>query len=107
MCVTLTPQSVRIAVRVQPRSARGRVVGVHAGALKVQVTAPPVNGAANQAVVDLLATWLRVPRRAVAVIRGQSSRDKLLEVISDDPVAMARRIEAALARRVDNAQGAD
>jgi uncharacterized protein len=105
--LTLTPRSVRIAVHVQPRSARDRTVGVRAGALKVQVTAPPVAGAANQAVVDLLATWMRVPRRAVTVIRGQSSRDKLLEVTSDDPAGLAERIEAALAGCVDNAQGAD
>ena len=94
-------------MRVQPRSAHDRVVGEHAGALKVQVTAPPVGGAANQAVVDLLAAWVRVPRRAVSVIRGQSSRDKLLEITSDDPTATARRIERALARCVDNPEGAD
>ena len=58
-------------MRVQPRSARDRVVGLHGGALKVQVTAPPVDGAANRAVIELLAEWLGVPRRAVAVVRGQ------------------------------------
>jgi uncharacterized protein (TIGR00251 family) len=105
--LTVTPGSVRITVRVQPRSARDRVVGVYAGALKVQVTAPPVEGAANQAVVDLLAAWLRVPRRAVSVIRGQSSRDKVLEIASGDPAAMAQRIERALAGCVDNPEGAD
>jgi uncharacterized protein YggU (UPF0235/DUF167 family) len=94
--LTLTPRSVRIRVRVQPRSARDRVSGAHAGVVKLQVTAPPVGGAANQAAADLVAAWLSVPRRAVRVAQGASSRDKLLEVSSDDPADLARRIEAAL-----------
>ena len=95
--VTVTATAVRIAVRVQPRSARHRVVGVHNGALKIQVTAPPVEGAANRAVVELLAEWLDVPRGSVAVLRGEGARDKLIEVRSDDPQALAKRI----AGRVD------
>lgn len=95
--LTLTATAVRIAVRVQPRAGRDRVVGAHGGALKVQVTAPPVEGAANQAVVTLLAEWLGVPRRSVAVLRGHATRDKLIEVVSDDPQALA----AAIAARVD------
>jgi uncharacterized protein YggU (UPF0235/DUF167 family) len=71
--------------------------------LRVQVTAPPVDGAANRAVVDLLAEWLGVPRRLVAVIRGELARDKLVEVVSDDPQRLARSIEA----RVDNPEAAD
>ncbi len=95
--LTLTPGSVRIRVRVQPRSGRDRVIGAHAGVLKLHVTAPPVDGAANQAATDLVAAWLSVPRRAVRVAQGGSSRDKLLEVSSDDPPELMRRIEAALA----------
>lgn len=76
---------------------------MHAGVLKVQVTAPPVDGAGNRAVVDLLADWLGVPRRSVVVLRGQSARDKLVEVASDDPEGLARII----AGRVDNPKGAD
>jgi uncharacterized protein (TIGR00251 family) len=95
--VTVTAGAVRIAVRVQPRSAGNRVLGVQAGALKVQVTAPPVEGEANRALVALLAEWLGVPRRSVTVARGQAARDKLVEVASQDPQALARLI----ATRVD------
>ncbi len=96
--LTVTATAVRIAVRVQPRSSRDRVVGPHAGALKVRVTAPPVEGAANQAVIELLAEWLAVPRRSVAIVQGQSGRDKVVEVASDDPAGLARCIEAAVGR---------
>lgn len=101
--VTVTAAAVRIAVRVQPRSARDRVVGVHNGTLKIQVTAPPIEGAANRAVVELLAKWLGVPRGAVAVLRGEAARDKLVEVRSDDPLVLAELI----ATRVDIKEGPD
>ena len=101
--LTVTATAVRISIRVQPRSAKNHIAGVQGSALKVHVTAPPVGGAANRAVVELLAEWLGVPRRAVTVVRGQTGRDKLVAVVSDDPAALARRIAAC----VDIAGGAD
>jgi uncharacterized protein (TIGR00251 family) len=95
--ISVTAGAVRITVRVQPRSAHNRVLGVQGGALKVQVTAPPIDGEANRALVALLAEWVGVPRRSIAVTRGQAARDKLVEVASDDPEALAR----AIAARVD------
>lgn len=85
---------MRLALRVQPRAARSRVVGPHGGALKVQVAAPPVDGAANAAVIDTLAAWLGVPRRALRLVQGQSGRDKLVEITTADPAALAARITA-------------
>ena len=71
---------VRFTVRVQPRASRSEVVGAHGGALKVRLQAPPVDGAANAALVDLLAESLGVPRRAVRVVAGASSRSKTVDV---------------------------
>jgi uncharacterized protein (TIGR00251 family) len=92
--LTTTPSAVRIALRVQPRSAHDRVAGRHGDRLKLQVTAPPVEGAANAAVIALVARWIGVPRRTVTIAQGQAGRDKLVEVASDDPQTLARRIEA-------------
>jgi uncharacterized protein (TIGR00251 family) len=78
---------------VQPRASRDRVVGRHGDALRLQVSAPPLEGQANQAVADLLAAWLGIPRRTVSVLRGHGSRDKLIEIASEDPAALAARIE--------------
>ena len=75
---------VRFAVRVQPRASRTEVVGVHGGALKVRLRAPPVDGAANEALVDYLAEQLGVPRRAVRVVAGAASRAKTVEVDGAD-----------------------
>ena len=76
--------AVRFAVRVQPRNARSAVVGVHAGALKVKLNAAPVDGAANEELLTLLAEWLDVPVRAVTIVSGANARAKFVEVDGSD-----------------------
>lgn len=71
---------VRFGVQVAPRASREAVLGVHDGALKVALTAPPVDGAANEALVAFLARALGVPKRAVRITGGQTSRRKRVEV---------------------------
>jgi uncharacterized protein (TIGR00251 family) len=78
---------VRFAVRLTPRAAREHVDGVVDGVLRVRVTAPPVDGAANEALVRLLAAQLGVPRRDVRLASGESSRQKVIAV--DGPSAEA------------------
>ena len=81
---------VRFAVRVQPRASRSEVAGVLGDALKVRLQAPPVDGAANAALVDFLADALGVPRRAVRIVAGESSRSKVVEVDGVLPAAVER-----------------
>jgi uncharacterized protein len=78
----------RIAIRVQPRAPRDEIAGERAGALLVRVTAPPVEGKANDAVCRLLAKRLGVAPRRVAVVRGGSGRDKVVEVEGVDEEAL-------------------
>jgi conserved hypothetical protein TIGR00251 len=72
--------AVRFPVRVQPRAARSGVAGLHGEALRVRLSAPPVDGAANEELVELLAERLGVPRRDVSIVGGAASRSKLVEV---------------------------
>lgn len=72
--------AVLLAVRVQPRASSNAIVGVHNSELKVRVTAPPVDAAANEAVVRLLADALDCPRSALAIVRGHASRSKVLAI---------------------------
>lgn len=102
---SLHGDALRLAVRVQPRSSRNRVVGTHGEAVKVQVTAPPVEGAANEAVVAVVAEWLGVARRAVAIVQGLSGRDKVVEVTAADPLGLGARVDAALRGLVDKPGG--
>lgn len=72
--------TIRFAVRVQPRASRSETCGIHGGALKVRLQAPPVDGAANEALVELVAELLRIPRRQVRIVAGATSRSKVVEV---------------------------
>jgi uncharacterized protein (TIGR00251 family) len=84
--------SALIAVRVTPRSSRDAIEGVDAsGALRVRVTAPPVDGAANTAVVKLLARTLGLPRGAVTVVSGSTSRHKRCGIDGRTTAELQRR----------------
>jgi uncharacterized protein len=95
------PTVLRLQIHLQPRAARTRIVGRHGGAIKVQVQAPPVDGAANAALIDLLTTVLEVPRRTIRIIHGATGRDKVVEIDAADPAACLQRLEALLLPRVD------
>jgi hypothetical protein len=68
------------AVRVQPRASRNAVEGEWQGALKVRLTAPPVDDKANSALCTFLAEQLNIPRSAVRILAGERSRNKRVEV---------------------------
>jgi uncharacterized protein len=80
----------RIAVRVQPRARKDEIVGERDGVLVVRVTAPPVEGKANEAVRKLLAKRLGIAPGRVSVVRGAGSRDKLVEIDGMDDEAVRR-----------------
>ena len=72
--------AVRLSVHVQPRASRDGIAGVHGGALRVRVSAPPVEDAANDAAVALIASALGVKSRAVRIVGGRTSRRKIVEI---------------------------
>ena len=84
--------AVRFAVHVQPRASRSEIVGMQGGAIKVRLAAPPVDGAANEALVELIATSLDVPRRAVRIVSGATSRAKTVEVEGAGAAAVRRLV---------------
>ena len=83
----------RLALRVQPRARKNELAGERAGAVVVRVTAAPVDGKANDAMRRLVAKRLGLPASRVSIARGESSRDKLIEVegIDDDGLRRALR----------------
>ena len=67
-------------VQVVPRASRSEVVGEHNGALRIRIAAPPVDGAANKEVIQLLARTFRVSRSAVRILTGHSGRTKQVSI---------------------------
>lgn len=78
--VTESNGRVRFTVRVQPRASHTEVAGVYGDALKIRLAAPPVDGAANDALVNFLADLFAVARRDVRILAGESARSKIVEV---------------------------
>jgi hypothetical protein len=85
----------RLRLRVSPGAARAEIVGRHGDAWKVRVTAPPEHGRANDAVVRLLAETLAVPREAVSVVSGHTSKDKIVALDGVAAALAERRLSSA------------
>jgi len=84
---------VTFSVRVVPRASRSEIVGLHDGALKIRIAAPPVEGAANNELVRFLAKKLGVPRSAVTLASGANSRSKTIRIANAGAAARAQLIK--------------
>jgi uncharacterized protein (TIGR00251 family) len=82
--------AVRFSVRLQPRASKNEIVGLQDISLKVRVTAPPMEGIANDALVELLSKALHVSRRNVCIVSGHSSRTKVIEISGVDLESVQR-----------------
>ena len=78
--IRATPSGTRIDLRVIPRAHKDAIDGLRQGSLLVRVGAAPADGAANEAVIALLARTLGVPRRAIRIVSGETSRHKTVEI---------------------------
>lgn len=78
--ITETDGGIRFEIRVQPRSSQNQIIGAVGDAIKVKLTAPPVEGQANQSLIAFLADVFSVPKRNVSIIKGDTSRNKIVEI---------------------------
>lgn len=90
--LTPTATGVRLTLHIQPRASRTEFAGLHGDALKVRLAAPPVDGAANDALLRFLAERLGVPRSALALVGGATSRRKVVEVTGLSAESAAARL---------------
>lgn len=93
--LTAKDGGVIFAVRVQPRASKSEVAGELDGALKIRLAAPPVDGEANEELIRFLAKFFNAPRRQIALISGQTSKNKLVR-ISGISVEEVERVLAPL-----------
>jgi hypothetical protein len=72
--------SITLSIRIQPRASKNEITRTENGGLKIRLTAPPVDGAANEALSRLLADRLSVTRSQVEIVSGHTSRDKIVRI---------------------------
>jgi uncharacterized protein (TIGR00251 family) len=87
-----TPQGAAFAVRVQPRARRNAIVGELGDALKLALTAPPIEGRANEACIEFLAEFLKVPRSSITIAAGETSRNKVIRIVGVSADELRRRL---------------
>jgi len=87
-----TPDGIILGIRVIPRAGKSGLAGTRGEALLVRLHAPPVEGAANQELIEVIATALAVPKRAVSIVSGERSRQKRVRVTGIDAATASSRL---------------
>ena len=95
-CLRQTDVGVEVFLYIQPRASRNKVVGLQGDELKVALTAPPVDGAANKACCLFIAKLCSLPRRCVKITSGETSRHKRLLLEDTDFLEVTRLVEDLL-----------
>jgi uncharacterized protein len=91
---TAEGNTVTFWLKIKPRASRRRLLRTSSGDLCLELTAPPVEGRANEAAVDFLAESLHLPRRSVELVTGAKSRRKLFRITSGSTMETIARLEA-------------
>jgi uncharacterized protein len=91
---TESAHGIVFKVQVVPRASRSEIVGEHNGAMRVRIAAPPVDGAANEELVKLLARSLRVPRASVDILNGHSAKLKTVSIAGISSDALVKTLKA-------------
>lgn len=92
-------EAVTFAVRVHPKAKRERISGDLGDSLKLELTAPPVEGRANEACIRFFADFFKVPRSSVTIAAGTSSRNKVIRIAGVGASEVEQALAAALAGR--------
>jgi uncharacterized protein (TIGR00251 family) len=82
---SVTEKGIVLNLHIQPRASKNQVCGLQDNALKIRLTSPPVDGAANKLCREFLAELLGLPRSALEIISGETSRHKRIRITSSDP----------------------
>lgn len=91
-----TSSGVRLSVHLQPNATKNEICGVHGSALKVRLRSPPVDGKANAHLIDFIAERLGICAAQVRLVRGQTSRHKILDITEMDAATAHTLLSAPL-----------
>lgn len=87
-----SPNEIRLSFRIQPGAPRNSVAGVASGVWKIRIAAPPVEGKANRELIDYLSEVLDIPKSNIAVVRGETGRDKVVSITGLTPDEVEKRL---------------
>jgi uncharacterized protein (TIGR00251 family) len=90
-----TSEGLTVAVRAVPRAAKNEIQGVYDEALKIRLITPPVDGKANQALIRFLSKALHISKSQIRILRGETSRNKILRITGISKKELTRIIERA------------
>ncbi|MBT1073229.1 DUF167 domain-containing protein [Geobacter chapellei] len=93
---SVTDGGVFLTLHIQPRASKNEVCGIQNNALKVRLTSPPVDGAANKMCRKFLADLFKVPQSAVEIISGETSRHKRVLIATDDPEKLCKSVDSLI-----------
>lgn len=79
--IEVTKGGVRLHLFIQPKSSKNEVVGPHNGLLKIKITAPPIDGRANEGLIEFLSDYFDIPKRDIVIVRGETGRTKTVELL--------------------------
>ena len=88
-----TAAGLEVRIHVQPRARRSELSGIHNGTLKIKVLAPPVDDAANRAIIEFFSSLLDISKSSIRITSGQKSRDKTLLIQGLSRKAFIARLE--------------
>jgi len=81
-----------ISIRVTPRSSRAKVLGQSAGLVRIALTAPPVDNAANEALIEFLANTLQIAKKNISILKGHQSREKTVRIDELTPLIISQKL---------------
>ena len=97
-----TDGHITFSIKVQPRAKKNAITGTVGDALKVSLTAPPVDGKANQSVIEFLAEIFKIPRSSITIASGKTSRLKVIRISGVDKATMEQRLKNAAEFLISN-----
>ena len=101
--MTKTADGIILNVHATPRASKSQIQGLHGDALKIRLNAPPVDGKANETLVEFLSGILGVPRRQIVLVSGQTSRQKRLAISGVTPPLATSKLTPSIMPHAQNA----
>jgi len=95
---TDTDGGIILTLYIQPRASKNEVCGIQGNALKIRLTSPPVDGAANKCCCDFMVELFKVPRSGVQILSGKASRHKRVRICGKDPAELRLALEGLITK---------